>query len=367
LYGACARHGIAVPGGSCPSVGLAGLALGGGLGVVDRKFGLTCDNLEAADVVLASGEVVTCTSSSHSDLFWALRGGGGGNFGVVTEFRFSTHRIGSLALFTLVWAWADAPSVVAAWQDWAPHAPDDLWSNCLLIASQQTPSGSSPVARVTGVYVGSRSALEAELQKLLSAVGRSPFTRFVGTAGYLDAMLIEAGCEGETIPECHLPSQNPAGTLTRAPFAAKSDIVGTPLPSSGINALLRAVETRQTSPDLAGGGIALDASGGAINRVAPTATAYVHRDALFTMQYSANWNNGAPPSVVAANRTWLAQAWGSMRPYVTGGAYQNYIDPALRGWATAYYGENLPRLEQVKATYDPEDVFRFPQSIPLPG
>ena len=91
LYAGLAPHGVAVPGGSCPSVGIAGLALGGGLGVLGRKFGLTCDNLESAEVVLASGETVNCDATHHSDLFWALRGGGGGSFGVVTQFSFSTH------------------------------------------------------------------------------------------------------------------------------------------------------------------------------------------------------------------------------------------------------------------------------------
>ncbi len=366
LYAACAPHAIAVPGGSCPSVGLAGLTMGGGLGVIDRKFGLTCDNLQSADVVLASGELVTCDASSHSDLFWALRGGGGGNFGAVTGFRFLAHAIGELAIFTLVWPWSSAAQVAAAWQEWAPHAPDELWSNCLLIASQNTPSGEAPAARVTGVYVGSQSALEAELQPFLRAVtSASPFTNFVGSAGYLDTMLIEAGCDGDSVAECHLPSQNPAGILTRGPFAAKSDIVTKALPTAGIRAMMAAVEARQSSPVLSGGGLALDAAGGAINRVSPTATAFVHRDGLFTVQYSATWNEGAPASVVAANRTWLAQAWGSMRPYVSGQAYQNYIDPALKGWANAYYGQNLALLEEVKRRYDPGDLWSFPQSIPV--
>jgi hypothetical protein len=365
FYNALAGSGVAVPGGSCPSVGLAGLALGGGLGVIDRKFGLTSDNMVSAEVVLASGEIVRCSSTEHPDLFWALRGAGGGNFGVVTSLEMRTHAIGDLALFTLVWPWSAAERAVAAWQSWAPPGPDELWSNCLLLASQNTPSGEAPVARVTGVFVGTEAALQSEVDDLVSAVGSAPFTRFVGSAGYLDTMLIEAGCEGDTVAECHLP--NEGGILGRAPFAAKSDFVTKPLPSAGIAGVLAAVEARQASPVLSGGGIALDASGGAINRVSPGATAFVHRNALFSMQYSANWNDGSPASLVQANHAWLQSAWQSMRPYVSGEAYQNYADPGLADWAAAYYGTNLSRLQQVKARYDPSDVWHFPQSIPLPS
>ena len=367
LYAALARSGVAVPGGSCPSVGLAGLALGGGLGVLDRKFGLTSDNMVSAEVVLASGDVVTCSSSERTDLFWALRGAGGGNFGVVTSMKLRAHPIGELAIFTLVWPWPSAPQVVAAWQEWAPPGPDELWSNCLLLASQDTPSGVGPVARVTGVYVGSQAALQAEVDNLVAAVGAGPFDHFVGAGGYLDTMLIEAGCGGDSVAECHLPSQQPGGILTRAPFAAKSDFVTARLASGGISTLLAAVEARESSPVLSGGGVALDASGGAINRLAPNATAFVHRDALFSLQYSANWPEGAPGSLVQANRQWLQASWQSMRPYVSGQAYQNYADPALADWAHAYYGSNLPRLEEVKARYDPGNLWHFPQSIPLPS
>ena len=366
VYAGCATAGMAIPGGSCPTVGIAGLALGGGLGVLGRKFGLTCDNMLSAEVVTADGSTITASAGENPDLYWALRGAGGGNFGVVTSFTFSTNPVGELGLFTLVWEWAAAAQVVAAWQQFAPHAPDELWSNCLLIASQSTPTGPSPVARVTGVYVGSQSALESALQPFLDSVVAQPFHRFVGAAGYADTMLIEAGCEGDTVAECHLPSENPAGILTRAPFNARSDYLSSPLPQAGIAALLAAVEARQASAVLSGGGVALDASGGAINRVAPDATAFVHRSDLATLQYSGNWANGAPPFVVDANSAWLASTWQSMRPYVSGQAYQNYIDPALPDWQNAYYGSNLARLMQVKAKYDPDDVFRFAQSIPLP-
>jgi len=178
-------------------------------------------------------------------------------------------------------------------------------------------------------------------------------------------MLIEGGCADDSVDECHLPSQNPAGLLHRAPFVAKSNIVDSKLSAAGIATLLDAVEQRQASPVLSGGGFVLDAAGGAINRVAPDATAYVHRRSLAMLQYSASWVDSSPPSVVAANRQWIGTAWRLMRPYVSSGAYSNYADPDLVDWEQAYWGSNLTRLTEVKRAYDPGNVFHFPQSIPL--
>jgi FAD/FMN-containing dehydrogenase len=364
IYGTLGPQGMALPGGSCPTVGIAGLTMGGGLGVVDRQFGLTCDNLLGATVVLANGQTVNCSASDDPDLFWAIRGGGGGNFGVVTEFTFKVHPIGNLGLFTLVWPWSNAPAVIEAWQSWAPDGPSALWSNCQLLNSQNTPSGIGPAARVTGVYVGSQSALRQLVTTFISQVGAGPFNHFVGSDTYPNTMMIEGGCENDTVAECHLPSQNPAGILTRSPFAAKSDWFSSALPQAGIDALVGVIEDRVTS-GLSGGGIVLDAAGGAINQVASDATAFVHRNALASMQYSAYWGTGTPQATISANLAWLEQAWTAMRPYVNGQAYQNYIDPNLAGWEQAYYGTNLPRLQQVKSAYDPHDLFRFAQSIPL--
>jgi FAD/FMN-containing dehydrogenase len=366
IYSTLGAAGYALSGGSCPTVGIAGLALGGGLGVVDRQFGLTCDNMLSATVVLPSGNVVTCSANENPDLFWALRGGGGGNFGVVTEFAFKVHPIGDLGIFTLVWPWSQAAEVISAWQSWAPSGPDSTWSNCQLLNSQSTPSGTAPTARVTGVSTGSVSALEQQVSSFVSAVGGAPpFNRFVGADTYPNVMLIEAGCDGDSVAECHLPTQNPAGKLTRAPFSAKSDYLATALPSAGIIALIDAIDNRESSPILSGGGIVLDAAGGAINQIAADATAYVHRDTLASIQYSAYWGPSTPSSTISANLQWLETTWTSMRPYVNGQAYQNYIDPNLVNWQQAYYASNLPRLQQIKKTYDPYNLFNFAQSIPI--
>ena len=142
--------------------------------------------------------------------------------------------------------------------------------------------------------------------------------------------------------------------------------LGLRVSSAAVATMLAAVEQRQASPVLSGGGFVLDAAGGAINRVAPAATAYVHRRSLATLQYVANWDDPSSSSVAAANRRWIGATWRSMQPYVSSGAYSNYADPELVDWQQAYWGSNLARLTEIKRAYDPVNVFRFPQSIP-PG
>jgi len=362
VYSGLAAEGLALPAGSCPTVGVAGLTMGGGVGVLGRKFGLTCDSLVAAEIVLADGRLLTCDADHEPDLFWALRGGGGGNFGVVTEFTFNVYPVAAVSLFTLNWPWASAVNMIDGWQRWAPQAPDELWSNCLLLTTDD--KSSLPLARVNGVYVGEVSALETLLGQLSNLIGSGPTSSYVSGAGLLETMLIEANCGGLTVNECHLPSQTPLGQLTRDIFGAKSDYFTSKLPRAAIANLVSAVASRQRSSSLGPGLIGLDASGGAINRVAPSATAFVHRTSLFSAQYFANWYARDAPGVVAANRAWLLDTWQSMRSYANGEAYQNYLDPDLDGWQNAYYGANLPRLQQVKATYDPTNLFHFDQSIP---
>jgi FAD/FMN-containing dehydrogenase len=365
LYHKLAGHGLAVPGGSCPTVGVAGLTLGGGVGVVGRAYGLSCDNLEALQIVTADGSVLDIDASRHSDLFWACRGGGGGNFGVATSLTFRTHQLSSLVLFFLSWPWSQAERVIRGWQSWAPQAPDALWSNVHLSAA---PGGATPGIQVGGTYLGSISGLTALLDQLYAGVGSGPVNPFLQETPYLQAMLYDAGCYGLTVDQCHLPWQAPGGQLTRQPSYAKSDFFTVKLPKAGIRALLAGVEALTGVPGASsgGGGVAFDAFGGALNRVAAGATAFVHRDALFLAQYTTEWGAGATASQVASQHRWLRKFYASMRPYASGQCYQNYADPDLANWQQAYYGANYPRLAHVKGLYDPGQVFRFAQGI-TPG
>ncbi len=351
VYEKLAQHGRTVPAGSCPTVGIAGLALGGGVGFASRKYGLTCDNLVEATVVLADGSAVVANAHAHPDLYWALRGGGGGNFGIVTRLVFRTHPIGQVATYALEWPWSDAVKVVQAWQKLAPHAPDGFFS----VLNLSSVVGGHARITSAGQLFGSAERLR-ELVKPLADAGTP--TRFTVTSrSYMDAQEMWAGCSG-TIAECHLP---PQGQLGRSTFKGKSSFANKPLSLKGINAMIRQIEARITTGS-GSGIILLDSYGGAINRVKKDTTAFVHRDALFSMQYLAYWD---PSAAAELNLRWLRTFYAAMRPYVSPFAYQNYIDPELGNWEHAYYGANLDRLVAVKQRYDPQNVFRFRQSIPL--
>jgi hypothetical protein len=351
VYATLAQHGRTVPAGTCPTVGIAGLALGGGVGFLARKFGLTCDNLLEATVVLADGTAVVANAHRHPDLYWALRGGGGGNFGIVTRLVFRTHPVADVATYSLAWPWSDAKSVVAAWQKLAPHAPDGLF--CVLNLNAAAGSSASPQITSAGQFDGTEAQLRTLLQPLAAAGTPTRFTTSSRT--YLNAALMWAGCSSD-ITACHLP---PQGNLGRSTFAAKSSYGNKPLTPQGIDVLLHQIEARRLT-GTGSGIVLLDSHGGAINRVPKAATAFVHRDALFSMQYLAYWDAGA---VAAPNVGWLRRFYAAMRPHVSQFAYQNYIDPDLQHWQHAYYGSNLARLQLLKRRYDPQNFFHTRQSI----
>jgi FAD/FMN-containing dehydrogenase len=353
VYSALSAQGLLLPGGSCPTVGIAGLALGGGIGVFARAYGLTCDRMTGVQVVTADGKVHQGGPSQDADLYWACRGGGGGNFGVVTSFDFKVSPIPpAITLFTLEWPWGAAPSVLDAWIRWMPTTPPALWSNCQLYSSGSAGSG---LVKVTGVFTGTVAACSAALSPLTSAVDTATTDNFVGPEDYMKATMIEAGCEGEPEAQCATPVESP--------FRAKSSYVGGPLPSQSVSAMISALSSLPTTLPGAGAGIVFDGYGGVINQVGAGDTAFVHRNAVACAQYSITFPSASPSaSATSTAAAWLDGVQTAFAP-VTQGSYQNYIDPTLADWQQAYYGANLPRLQQVKRTYDPDNVFHFAQSI----
>ncbi|WP_202565766.1 FAD-binding oxidoreductase [Agreia sp. COWG] len=356
-YSTLGAAGRAIGGGSCATVGVAGLTLGGGMGVLMRSFGLACDQLIHVEIVTADGTVHQATASTDPDLFWASQGGGGGNMGVVTGFTFQTRAAPDVTTFYLEWPWSSAAQVVAAWQSWAPSADNDLWSTLKLLGGGGShPQG--PGVSVSGTWIGEQGddALAAQLEGLLSGVDAAPDTNQSFQHSYVDAMMNEAGCSGLDIAQCNT---GPNGTLARESSSGSSNIGYVALDASGITDLVAQVEAAQQVPGLKEGGISMDALGGAVSTVAPDATAFVHRKALFSVQYTGTFVDGTDPSPID---TYVRGFRSAMTAHWQNWAYVNYSDATIPDAPTAYYGDNLSRLTALKKKFDPHSLFTQPQS-----
>jgi FAD/FMN-containing dehydrogenase len=358
VYDALGPHSRGIPAGSCPTVGVAGLTLGGGLGIEARQYGLTADHLVAVDVVLASGDLVTATPADHADLYWACRGGGGGNFGIATRFVFGTHPTADLTRWQLRWPWASAPDVLQGWSSWVGASPREQFSavNCSSTAPSQRPS-----VTVFGVLNGSPSQAKALMAALTRAVGAPAISTYLRTSTHAATVRQLAGCADLSDTQCGAYA-GPGAGIPRQAYAGGSDLLRAPFTSAGAAAVVAVIDERQ-GLKLAMGTVLIDSLGGAIDDVPADATAYVHRGALASLQYLANWAEGAPPATVARNLEWFTAAKAALAPHVSGEAYQNYVDPDRSDWRQAYYGANYSRLKTVKSTYDPKGLFTFPQAI----
>ncbi|CCK29139.1 lipoprotein [Streptomyces davaonensis JCM 4913] len=357
VYRALAAKGATIPAGSCPTVGVSGLTLGGGHGVVSRAYGLTCDSLTRATIITADGKQLTADATRNKDLFWALRGAGNGNFGIVTELQFKTHPAPQAVTAYMSWPWSKAAAVLKAWQEWGPTQPDEIWSSFHLANA----TGGTPTVSVAAFSLGTYGELQNAVDRLADRIGASATSVSLRRRSYEESMELYAGCSSFTTDaQCHLPGttpgRNPQGALNRETYAAKSDFFDRSISSAGIQTLL----TKMKSVRGGSGSIALTALGGAVNRVDPTATAFVHRRSRMLAQYIAAWQAGTSGTTA---QSWLTEAHTAMKPYASGAAYQNYTDPTLKDWRKAYYGDAATRLTQLKKQYDPKGFFTFPQSL----
>lgn len=311
VYSRLASRGVTIPGGSCPTVAVGGLVLGGGMGLAGRAFGLTCDRVTSFDVVDAEGRRRRVDDGA---LFWALRGGGG-SFAIVTAVRLRTRSVSSAAFFSISSPRGGRAEALQRWDAFAPRAPSDLTAILTL---------TSDGATVFGQYLGSASALT----RLIRPLGGTPN---VGSADYLTVQRRWAG------------NDNPP----RSAFAASSLYVTRRLTADSRRAFLAAADEGAT--------LILDAYGGAINRPDRDATAFPHRDARFSVQVLSY----AP---IPAARARVREARRRIAPYGSG-AYANYADPDLTNATRGYYGANLERLRRVKRDVDPANRFRPTQGI----
>ena len=341
VYAALEPSGRAIPAGTCFPVGVAGHSLGGGFGLLARPFGLACDSVLAMEVVDASGNILNASARENPDLFWALRGGGNGSFGIVTKFDFRTSAVNRVAKFAITWTRpvAQAAKIVLAWQDWLGVLPPAI--TCTLHLTKE--AGGTIKVHIAGLSIDSESKLIAELKRL---------QRLSGAADALSTSTL-------TFARAATIFNGGGPAYESVLMKGKSDYIVEPMSEQGILALLDGLQ--KAPGEIA---VLFDSYGGAINNIASDAAAFVHRGKTkYLIQYFMQWDSpGATETHLAMIRTLYA----AMRPYVSGACYVNYCDLDLGdGYATAYWGDNLTRLMKIKAAFDPKNVFRHAQSIPV--
>jgi FAD/FMN-containing dehydrogenase len=353
------EHGLAIPTGTCPSVGIAGLTLGGGIGMLGRAYGLTLDRLVAARVVLADGSLVDCSADEQPDLFWALRGAGARNFGVVSSFTFDPvvvpPRLGN---FHLRWPYEDATAVATAWQAWSPGGPDELSAD--LVLSAPADARAEPAVEVFGAFLGAADGAAELLADLEAQVGSPPRARRCTELSYGDSCAFQA--EVSVAYDLVEDAGRGERRLRQGHRLTKSQLFARPLPADAI-AELADLLVRERRPGEARS-VGFAPWGGAYNRRSPQATAFAHRDQLFSVEHIATVAPPASASAKRGAREWVTASWSSVRAASSPAVYPGFPDPDLDDWARAYYGDNYSRLVAVKQAYDPHGVFRFEQGIP---
>lgn len=334
-------HGLATPLGINSTTGVAGLTLGGGFGWLSRKYGMTVDNLESARVVTAAGEQLQASEAENSDLFWALRGGGG-NFGVVTEFQYRLHPVGPEVLSGLiVYPIAQAKSVLRQYREFVSKAPDELSVWTVLREAPPLPflaakDHGTPIIALAICYAGDSKVGEPLIEPLRK-LGK-PLGEHVGVQPYVNWQkafdpLLTPGARN------YWKSHN---------FTSIADGL--------IDAVLASIQTLP-SPQCE---IFFGAIGGATARRAPDATAYANRDANFVMNVHGRWSDPAADSHCIE---WARSFFKASAPFASGGAYINFLTADESDRVRSAYGANHARLARIKRKYDPENLFCVNQNI----
>jgi FAD/FMN-containing dehydrogenase len=336
------EHGLAVTGGRVPTTGVGGLALGSGSGWLERKLGFTCDNLIEAEVVTASGDVVTASADVNPDLFWALRGGGG-NFGIVTTFTLRLHPIGPIVFGgMLVFPAQRAGEVMRAYRDFVATAPDEVGSGLAFITAPHEdfvpePARGHPVIGIVCCYAGDPADGPAAYQPLLDlqpAVAMVQPMPYVAVQGLLEPA-------------------NPKGRLNYW----TGDFYDS-FPDDAVDTLV-SIATQPVSPFTQ---IIVVPGGGAVARVDDDATAFGSRDAAFNLHFLSMWEDDADTE---RNIAYTKQLAGSLKPWSTGAVYLNFLGDEGLGRVQAGFGpQKFARLQQIKAVWDPDNVFHHNQNIP---
>jgi FAD/FMN-containing dehydrogenase len=338
IYDCLEAEGRTIAAGACPTVGIAGLALGGGLGILGRTYGLTADQLLEAEIVLVDGRVVVCNANEYDDLFWALRGAGGEGLGVVTRFAFKTVPADPLTCFLLRWPYTQATTLIDAWQSWAPQAPDELAASLLLNASADV--GQAAVVTLFGAMIAERDETETAIDELVVRAGAEPSS---STLEHLPS-----GAAKRYLAE-NAPGAEPS-IAAAAPFMfSRSEFFRRAIPREASKALVEHL----VKDRMAGQARELDFTpwGGAYNRVAADATAFVHRAERFLLKHAVVLDDDAGSDDLATARRWLEQSWQAVHPWGSGGVFPNFADAELPDPARAYFGANGDRLARTRAKF----------------
>lgn len=323
--------GLATTGGIVPSTGIAGLTLGGGIGYLNRKYGLACDNLVSADVVTADGQLRRASAEEHEDLFWALRGGGG-NFGIVTSFQYRLHPVGPMLGGEVVYPLDQAKKVLRFYRDWSSTAPDELRADATLLSG---PHG--PALDIIVCYCGEIEEGEKVLRPLRSC--GSPMVDTVAPVPYatVQNLLTEVFQPGFL----HYWKSGFVQTFSDDAIEAIVDFFAGAIP--GFFAA-----------------IAIEHLGGAISRVGPQDTAFNHRDVQHSLLVLRMWPD---PADSEANIDWGRRCYRTAEPFLKSGGYVNYLGDEGEARIRAAYGANYDRLAAIKNKYDPTNFFHLNQNI----
>lgn len=355
LAGEIAPAGRVVPFGWCPLVAVAGSAMGGGFGPLGRYFGLACDHLDAAELVAADGRVLRVNEDTEPELLWALRGGGGGNFGAVTSLTFRTRESVPAVNFAAWWPIEAAVDLIDAWQRWSAEAPAAI--NAELVLRCWPDVTDPPILVVFGLMVNTTPEQAAEHVAELSDLTGVPPSR----AEYVEL-------SADEVPTHHTFAGEPAEHVKFGgrPVDAepgirfvKSEFFEQTIPRPAIAELVEWLLDDRVSDQQRE--LEFIPWGGAIGRPGPTDTAFVHRQPRFLLEHTVQAYG--PMDLKRASHDWASRSKAIVHPYANGHVYQNYPDPDLTDWADAYYGDNLARLRRIKASYDPDNLFDFEQSI----
>jgi FAD/FMN-containing dehydrogenase len=318
---ALASRGLSIPSGSCPTVGVAGLTLGGGLGSDARSAGLTCDALASATVVLPSGEQIVASADDHPDVFWALRGGGGGTVGVVASLTFRTFVVADRDVVTMEFPDGATAEAVVGWQNWMQSADRAIWGMVNITVGGG--SGGCTVVLATPAGDGQRKATQ-----LSTAIGVQPTSSTTRTLGRMDFVRYFEGGAQASRPRA---------------FVAGSDIVGD-MTLSAAESIVAA--TTAWPPDAGSATAVIESLSGAVMDLDPSDTAFLWRRQAACIQW---YTEPAPAEIDTANR-WLTSAHAAVQAYAVG-RYVNYVEPDTP--AALYFGSNLERLVAIRRKCDP--------------